>query len=301
MRWRWAGVPVYLLGLLAGVCVLGADSLPGTDTAGQRYHRIISMAPSLTETLFALNLGSSVIGVSPYCTYPPEVVDLPKVGGYLDPNYEVLISLNPDLILMLPSNTEHRDHLTKLGLRCEIIQQETVDDIPLSILSIGSLCGVSNAAEILSSRVSEQIRAIEKITAGLPHPVVMVTVGRDFDAGRLDHVFIAGKDSFHGRLVELAGGENAYKGKLIDYPSVSGEGIISMNPDIILEMIPDLERRGLKKNRILSAWQSLPSVPAVRNGQIHIFSADFVSIPGPRVVEILRQIVMTLHPEVNIK
>ncbi|MBN1355230.1 ABC transporter substrate-binding protein [bacterium] len=263
------------------------------------YQRIISAAPSLTETLFALGLGPNVIGVTPFCTYPPEVEKLPKVGGYLDPNFEALVALNPDLILLLPSQREIHSHLGKLGLHSVIIRQETVRDIPGSIEAIGGLCGVEIQAAELKSSLETEMNRMRKSVSDLPRPRVLVCVGRDYSASKLDHVYIASGNSFHGELIDLAGGHNVYTGGLIDYPAVSGEGIIEMNPEVIVEMVPAMKNRGLTRDGIVADWKSLPMVPAVEHNRIHIFSADYVSTPGPRVINIIRDLIRVLHPEIE--
>jgi iron complex transport system substrate-binding protein len=101
---------------------------PGVDGA-VAPRRIVSLAPSLTETLYALGLGARVVGVTRYCAYPPEVAELPKVGGHLDPNFEAIVSLDPDLVVVIPSSSENGQRLESLGIRVLEVDQHDVQAV----------------------------------------------------------------------------------------------------------------------------------------------------------------------------
>ncbi len=284
-----------LLTLLAAGC--GTETRPTAPASIPQ--RIVSIAPSITETLFELGLGDRVVGVTQYCLYPPAARDIPKIGGYVDPNYEAIVSLTPDLVLLLATHTEAAKSLTNLGLRCATVDQQSLDTILEGILIIGRECGVPDRAAALEISMRDHMDSVRKATAGRKKPTVLVVVGRDYSAPAFDQVYISGKAGFHGQLVELAGGQNAYQKPGITYPSISAEGMLHMNPDIILEMVPDIKGTGRTKDSIAASWDSLPGIPAVKNKRVYVFTGHYVTIPGPRVVSFLYEIAHVLHPEVD--
>ena len=111
------------------------------------YKRIISMSPSITETLYALDLGERVVGVTRFCTYPPETKEKMKVGGYIDLNYEAITVLQPDLVILLPEHEKVRNYLTELGIRFQVVHNRTVSEILATIITIGTICGAEKRAK----------------------------------------------------------------------------------------------------------------------------------------------------------
>ena len=100
-------------------------------------------------------------------------------------------------------------------------------------------------------------------------------------------------------MIEWAGGTNAYNGKAVRYPVVSAEGILGMDPEVIIDMVSDIETNGLRGNKILKDWESVPELDAVKKRRIHIFREDFVVIPGPRFILTLEKMARAIHPEIN--
>ena len=118
------------------------------------YHRIVSLAPSVTETVFALGLGDRVVGVSRFCRFPPEVEKLPNVGGMLDPNIEAIVALEPDLVLMLIEHEQSLPALEKMGLNCLSVNHQNIEGILASLNTIGQVCDAQPAAERLRTTSS---------------------------------------------------------------------------------------------------------------------------------------------------
>ncbi len=118
-----------------------AGCAPGQQPASSIPKRVISFAPSVTETLFALGLGDRVVGITRYCTYPPQVRNLPQIGGYLDPNFEMILSLKPDLVLLLKEHSSIAGFLKKNGIAFRAIDDENFCDILQSFRTIGGLFG----------------------------------------------------------------------------------------------------------------------------------------------------------------
>jgi iron complex transport system substrate-binding protein len=265
---------------------------------GSGYERIVSLAPSITENLYALGLMDSVVGVTRYCDYPPEALLKTQVGGYYDPNYEAIVALHPDLIVMLAEAEDPREYLSRLGFHILVVDHRSIAGILESIEKIGEACGVPDKARSITGDLRARMRRIEQKTSGLPAPRVLISIGRNMGSGRLDDVYISGKEGFYDQMIELLGGVNAYEGS-VAFPVVSHEGIIQMNPDVIIDMVPDLAQQGWTPEMIQSEWDAVSHVNAVKNGRVYIFGDDFVAVPGPRFISIMEKMARAMYPDVD--
>ncbi len=287
--------------LRASVLGNASENVSGDNVnTNTTYRRIISLAPSITEILFKLGLGDKVVGVTDYCDFPPEAQAKTKIGGYYDPNYEAIISLSPDIVIMLPEHQEPKQYLSRFGLKVLIVDHKNISGILTSITAIGNASRVEQNAASLVLDLRKRMELIEQKTAGLTRPKVMVTVGRNMGSGSLKDIYISGRDGFYDEMITLSGGVNAYTGR-VTFPVVSGEGIIRMNPKVIIDIIPDLEQKGWDKTMILKEWKTISQVDAVKNERVYIFSEDYVATPGPRFILIMEQMAKAIHPEINWK
>lgn len=296
-------LPVIIISLLivCGVFLASGESeeLAKTQTT-QQYSRIISMAPNVTEILYALGLGDKIIGVTQFCKYPLQATQKNKVGGYLDPNYEIIVAAKPDLVITVAEQVQPVNHFARLGIKTLAVEHATIEDILDSILKIGKICGAPEKAKQMVDKLNTKIKTIEEQTKNLDKRKVLVCIERNTTAGTFDAVYIAGKDGFYSRMIELAGGINAYNGR-IRFPKVGAEGIISMNPEVIIDITSDIAGRGLNEEVLLRQWEKLPEVEAVRKKQVYIFSENYIAIPGPRFILTLEKIAKTIHPEIGEK
>ncbi len=288
-------VLVVVAALLRGGCAPDdTKHIPGQE-GSETPERIVSLAPSITEILFALGLGDRVVGVTRYCDYPPEALSTEKVGGYYDPNYEAMVSLRPDLVILLPEHAEPREQLARLGLRTLVVDHTSIPGILASITTIGETGGAElRAAEIVGD-IEARMERVRRNVEALPPSPVLICVGRTMGTGSLDEVYVAGNDGFYSEMLAAAGGVNAYVGDT-GFPIVSTEGILRMNPEVIIDMVPDLEAEGWSKEAIRKEWDTVSGVGAVKNGRVHVFADDFVVIPGPRFVEIVEKMARVIHP-----
>ncbi len=272
---------------------------PGEDTpppAGG-YHRIISLSPGLTETLFAVGAGDQVVGVTRFCNWPPEAAARPKVGGFLDPNFEAMVALRPDLVVTTPYNHANLAELERLGLRCKVVDQTTLDNILDSVDTLGRFSGNGDKARALRASMQQRIEAVRAKAAPLPHPRVLLSSGRDLRAKKLDEVYIVGRKTFLGDILRIAGGENAFPESSVEYPALSGEAILRLNPDVIVEFTNGLDELGLSREDALAPWRALPGLTAAEKGRIAVLDGAHLTIPGPRVVETLEALAKAIHPE----
>lgn len=291
-----------LLGILAGVFAGCGPTDPssGAGAVASPPSRIVSLAPSLTEILFALGVGDRVVGVTSYCDYPPAAEALPKVGGLLDPNIEAIVALRPDLVVLLNTHQNVEEQLRSMGIRSLLVGGATVDQVLASMVEIGEACGCGERARKLEGRLRRRMRRIEQAVAGRPRPKVLLSIGRTMGEGMIKDIYVAGEDGYFSELIRLAGGRNACDEKTIAFPLVTQEGILQMGPDIIIELAADLEKTTLSVEDIQREWRTLEHVPAVEHGHVAVCTEDYVTVPGPRFIELLEHMARVIHPEVVI-
>jgi len=266
--------------------------------ASRPPQRIVSMAPSITETLFCLGLGPRVVGVTRYCGYPPDALQKPRIGGHFDPNFEAIVRLKPDLVITLAGSEQDLPALEKLGLRTLVVRHKSVEGILESLTTIGGACGVEQAARHVVADLQSRITRVQEKMAGLARPRVLFCVERTLKAGAIEDAYIAGADGHIDRMIDLAAGRNPYQGR-IRFPVVSGEGILRMNPEVIIDMVPRVTGTSLGKAAVAADWSSLARVDAVARGRVYVLDEDYVSVPGPRVILVVEKLARLIHPEVD--
>ena len=273
--------------LIAGMHFLYCShSKEPITTPTSHYHRILSFAPSITETLFALGLGDRVVGVTRYCNYPLQAKSLPRVGGYFDPNYEMILSLKPDMVLILKEHSSIAEFLHKNRICYKVIDNENVNAILRSFTTIGAMFGKTKQADSLVSIFKSELPGAVPLQ---DRPRVLLCIGRDNPgSGSVSKVYLAGPKSFYSELINDAGGENAYADSSFSYPSFSGEGIIRLAPDIIIDLTASVA--GVAMEKVRQDWNRLAMVPAVKYLLVFCPVNDFMTIPGPRIGLIVREI-----------
>lgn len=253
------------------------------STAAQGCQRVIVLTPSLTETLFALGLGDRVVGVGDYTTWPPEALARPKLGGLFNPNLERIVTLKPDLAVLLPSEKDLGAKLRPLGSDLLIVPSESLADVERSFHTIAGRCGVPEAGERLATDWRNGLAPDP-----LPGPKlkVMLSVGRR--AGDLGEMLVASKGTFFDELLTRLGVENAFPDGPTLYPEVGLEQVVARKPDVILELRAD-PIAAEKAADLIRDWQPLDRIPAVRNGRIEIIAGGHVVVPGPRLPQLYKE------------
>ncbi len=286
-----------VVGSLVARSLLVEDASPPEPPSA--YRRIVSLAPSVTETLFALGLGDRVVGVSKFCKYPPKVAGLPKVGGMHDPNVEAVVTLQPDLVVMLIEHERSVPVLKQLQLRCLVVNHQSIEGLFQSITTIGRECGAEPAAERLTADLRRRMQRIAEKTAGRPRPRVLCAIDRTLGQGKIEDVYVAGNDGHIDRLLTMAGGQNAYQGPEMPFPVVSMEGILKMDPEVILDLSAGLAAPEMPDDQVLADWLQLAEVDAVRNGRVYCLREQYITVPGPRFILVLERFARLLHPELD--
>ena len=297
MRRFW---PLFLFVVIFAVALIGLNS---QSTVQKSPHpipqRIITLAPSFTEIAFALNLGDNIVAVTDYCDFPAEALNLPKVGGIVDPNLEAIVALQPDLVILLASQQRTIKQLQQLNIPTLAVFNATLSDIQNAIHVIGQTTQHQDQAQQLLTAIDQKITSIEEKTIGLPRPRVMITMGHSIGSQHMTQVFIAGQNDFYNDMIALAGGQNAYQDKQIDVPSLSIEGIMQINPEVIIDIFPEADDHDADLNNVLQQWQNLEYIDAVKNNRVHILQEDYATIAGPRIVLLLDQFARLIHPELD--
>jgi iron complex transport system substrate-binding protein len=295
---------LFLLIILTGIFYYQRETILSQDSnqdQEKKYQRIISLSPNITEILFALGLGEKVVGVTRFCNYPPEAKEKMQVGGYLDPNYEAIVSLKPDVVIFLSNFHQVSNFLSELNVNYLTVSNETVSDIMSSIASLGQTFGAEQRAEVMLSDIRTKIHRIEEKTKNATRPKVMIVIERSLGAGVIEDVYIAGQNTFYDELIQLAGGTNVYEDGKISYPILSAEGLIHLNPDFIIDLIPQLEQIGQNAATLKKDWDILSQLDAVKNRRVYILSEDYAVIPGPRFILFLETLARTIHPEIDMQ
>jgi iron complex transport system substrate-binding protein len=276
--------------------------LLATTSAHAEPRRIVSTSPSITEALFALGLGSHVVGVSNYCEYPPEVKSLPKVGTFLSPDPELIARLKPDLVIVhkLPNALTNR--LTALHISYAEVEGGGLTDAYLEIQQIGDAAGVKERAEKLVAAMRSRLDRLRTQTAGKKRPSVIFVIGRD--PGTLSNLIAVGQDGFLNDLIDVDGGVNVIaRDSTQPYPHISLETILRDHPDVLIDMgdmgdSPEERQRQATENRAL--WNAVANLSAAQTGRVYCLTSTAFVVPGPRITEaaeILFSILQGKNPE----
>lgn len=278
--WRRSLVVAALLAASLAYGVL-APSRPGAANVDSKeieaLRRLVALTPSLTEIVFDLGKGYSLVGVSMCSDYPLQTAAIPKVGSYVRPDIEKIVALRPDLCLALAGHTPHGviDKLRSLGLRVVVFEAECLEDVAHSLESAGRLLGASSRGRELSENLRRRMDEIGRQAAlRLERPRVFYQIGAD-------PLITAGSKTFIHELLVTAGGANI-AGKAEGYHKIGLEEILASAPQVILASsrhMPGCQER-LRKQ-----WAKWTTIPAVRDGRLYCLEGTTVERPTPRLAE----------------
>ena len=263
------------------------EILPCPDLSlSQTPRRIISLAPSITETLFALGLDSSIVGVTDYCDFPEPAKHRVKIGGILNPNIERILSLQPDLILMSGSGNMRSDYdkLTAAGLAVFVSHPQSIDGVFKSIGDLGLLTSRKPTADSILSQLRHRRDDLIRKAAPLKKPTVLMLLS-------VNPIVAVGPGTFLDELIFVARGENIAHGSSTAYPLLSREEILRRQPEVILTT-NDIARSPLD---VLGHYPEWKTLPAIRDKHVVIIDASIVSRPGPRIVDGLEAVFNAIH------
>lgn len=256
-----------------------------------RCRRIVSLAPSITETLFALGLGGRVVGVTRYCRYPAQAQSIEKIGGYTDANLERIVSLNPDIVILQPEHEKQRSFLGRYGIETLRVAYRSMTEICTSFARIGHICGAGERADSLIAIFDSALTAV---APSEDRPRVLLCVGRERPgSGSVQSVYAAGAGTFYHDLILAAGARNAFSDSIPRYPRVSLEGLVTVAPEVIVDIAPAMG--GYACSTLAADWDSIEEIPAVRAGNLFCLAADYATLPGPRALVLLEDLRVLLR------
>ena len=251
--------------------------------------KIVSVAPNITEILFSLGLNQEIVGVSIHCNFPEEARNKVRVGSYISLDLEKIVSLKPDLIIATGAgNTRDMvERLERLGFPTYVIFPKNVEDVIRSVGHLGQLVGREKEGGKIIQEMKRQREKVVAVTQGLPRPRVFLQIGEA-------PVVTVGKNSFADDLIRLAGGDNVAGNEKEMYPRFGMEEILKRSPEVIL--VSSMNRKG-NYQKVLQEWSRWKTIPAVKNGRIHLLDSDLIDRPSPRIIQGLEEMARILHPE----
>jgi len=291
----------WLLLLLLIFCWMAAgfaffDGAETRESAGaalpKDVQRIVSLAPNLTEILFALGLDEQIAGVTIFSDYPPAAMKKRKIGSFWQPNIEAVIAAKPDLVVTLefPQQKEAARRLRRLGCNCLTVNIEKVGDLFEAIDRIAEATGKDAEAAELASNLRSRLDVLSASAAKYERAKVLWVIARE-------PLRVAGRDTFVNELIELAGGENAIGRTVHKYPPIGSEQVIASAPDVIIEPAMGSKTVSEQQKEALRYWSRFKNVPAVANGRIYVISPDTVCRLGPRLHQGVETVARCLRPQ----
>lgn len=281
-----------LTGFLVALFTVVALHAQAPDSAPRR---VVSVIPATTEMIFAMNAGDRLVGVGNFDHFPPEETNKrPRVGGLLDPDTERILALKPDLVILYNTQGELKARLDRASVPYFSYEHRALPDVMQTIRALGGRLGVSADAERLASDMERALSGIRQSVAGKGRPRALLVFGRE--AGNLRAIAASGGYGFLSDLLDVAGSENVFSDIKQQSVQASTEMILARRPDVIIELRYGDDQRAYNIERELQPWQTLASVPAVRNKRVHLLVGDEFVVPGPRIVNAARRFAETLHP-----
>ncbi len=291
--------PVLIALLFSGLPVISARAQTVTDDLGRPFalpaetpRRIVSMAPNVTEILFALGLGGRVVGVTRFCDWPPEASSRPKIGGLVDPNVEVIRSLDPDLVVAFRGNPLRLvDRVRKLALPVFVLDiGQGLDGLVPLVERLGRVTRTEERAAALAADLRSRVAAVDAGLRGVTErpKAFLLLYGQG--------LWTCGGQSYVNDLIARAGGENVAASLPKKWALYKREGIVRDDPDVIFILARSAADFAAARDR-LALMPGLAGVKAVKNGRVYELDENAASRFGPRLVDVLARVASLLHPE----
>ena len=270
----------------AVIFVIGLAS-SGHAASGSIPSRIVSLAPSITETVFALGFGNRLVGVTNHCDYPAEAKRLPKIGDFMSPSPEVIAARQPDLVIGVISATDpaRAQEIERLGIKIALVSVTSITEILNSFRRIATLLGDPDAGATLVEKITAQFNAVKRHIAPAARRSTLFAVG-------LRPLVAVGGKNFLDELITLAGGENISGNASQPWLNLPDEYVVAKAPQVIIQAGMGSDVGGPARH-----WSDLKSIPAVKERRVYSYNSDKILRPGPRIGEGLAEIARLIHPE----
>lgn len=258
----------------------------------ERVNRIVSLAPSATENLFAIGSGHLVVGITSACDYPPQVKKLPQVGDFMKPSLERIAALKPDLIVIVSSTIPKAiadDLQSKAKVPVFVFQPHTVSSVLRGLLTLGELTGKKRQAQKLVRELERRLKAVERRTANKPRLKVVVEIAPP------PSLMVAGPKTFIDDAIRLAGGENAFNDAPQPFPLVSLESLVAKDPDVYIVAV-----KGKTSKQVLDEVKrrsGFANLRCVQSGRVYGIDPDLIFRPTPRLIDGIEKLSLMLHSQ----
>jgi iron complex transport system substrate-binding protein len=238
--------------------------------------------------LFAIGAGPRVVAVSSYDREPDAVNALPRVGALIDPNVERILSLKPDLVVIYGTQHDLKTQLDRAGIPHTTFTHGGLREVTGAIRALGARTGDGAQAETVAKEIEQSLAATARRVEGRPRPRTLLVFGRE--PGTLRNMYASGGKGFLHDMLVAAGGENVFANQQRESVQVTTEMLLTLRPEVVLE----LHASGDAVDP--SAWQQLPSVPAVRDQRVLSLTGSDLVVPGPRIAGATERFARALHP-----
>ena len=260
-----------------------SDDLGRKIRIPEKIERAVSLAPNLTESIFAVGAGDRLVGVTSFCNYPADASVIQKVGDTISPNMETIVALKPNIVFV--STASQIETFTKTlenqNIAVYVTNPKNLGGVLSNLKQLGDILGTSAQAENLISDLQKRITAVENKVKGVSQTKVFVQISKE-------PLFTIGKESFLTEIIERAGGVSVTKNVETAYPKLSKETALALNPEAIILSDSDDNK---EPNEVFK------NSPALQNDRVFKINADLLSRPAPRIVDALERIAKDLHPE----
>ena len=294
-KWHWLLLALTCW-MVAGYAICSPSRDQRSDDIHQprKINRIVSMAPNLTEILFALGLEKKIVGVTLFSDYPETASEKNKVGSFWQPNIEAIIAAGPDLVITVTTTGFDQQkylalRLHRIGYVTLTLPLETVAELFEAIETIGQATSSQSEAQRLTDDLRTKLDRLSALVRTGDKVKVLYVVQRQ-------PLRVAGRDTFINEMIELADGENAIGPTVHRYPPIGAEQVIGSGVEVIIEPVMVQNNIAEQKQAAMEYWSRFSSLPAVQNGQIYVIKGDTVSRLGPRLYEGTETIARCLKP-----
>ena len=253
--------------------------------------RVVALAPSITEIIFALECQNRLKGATRFSDYPKAAEAIPRVGSYVYLDLEKIVALNPAVCIAIKDGNPRSviDRLEALDIPVFAVNPRGLDTVMRAIDHIGQLMGAEKRADEIMADMAARIAKVEsKVAQTGKRPRVFFQIG-------IAPIVSAGSDTFIHELIVKAGGINI-AGQYTSYPRFSREEVLELAPDILI--VTSMARKEVFE-RVKAEWEKWEQIPAAANGRVHLVDSNLFDRPTPRLVDALEKLVALIHPELE--
>ncbi len=288
--------------LLTTQTLLGSESgqSDSHDTKSTSTLRIISLTPSITETLFTIGAGEQVIGRTKYCLYPPEAKTLQTLGGYFDLELEKVLKMKPDLVVMMKGAHSVEAQLKQLNINVLSYQMESISDIREVIKELSSELQTGENGERALRNFDQEINTVKENSKSVSKKGLSALLVMDRQIGNFDEMFSTGPGTFLEELILLMGLSNSTNDADAPYPTVSLESIIKKKPEVIIEVrTGTLNNMNISEASVTREWTDLYETFGLTPPKVILIEDPHLTIPGPGITESLKSLQHKLNEKLS--